>query len=126
MKKIFLLVFLGLIAGTVFAKGDITLLNVDQYHDSKDVIRFKLVVKNTENQVVNELYSPAIPAASKAVILKDQLGITEGSIDYYIQNVSKKTGFTECLPGLGYYELYITTIGGWYKDQTHECIFMED
>ena len=127
MKKMLLLIGLTFITSLVFAKtGDISLQNVNQYHSSEDVIRFKLVTKDLNNQVVNEVYSPAIAANGSALILKDELGITDGYIDYYIENVTQKTGFKKCLPDLGYYIKYTTVIGGWYNNNGFECVLMED
>lgn len=126
MKKIFLFAFFLAATGSALAQGDITLTNVGQYHDSEDSIRFKLVIKDTANKIINELYSENISPQQKTVIFKNQLGIDRGSIDYYIEDTTQKTGFRKCLNNLNFSISYITTIGGWSNSSNYDCNLLED
>jgi hypothetical protein len=124
MKKLFLFTILLTITSTIFAEGDIVLSNANQYRLSIDAIKFKLVIKDLNNNVVNEVYSKAIMPRKETIISDTQLGITEGSIDYYIQDVNKQTGFIECMHAVNYNHLFSSKIDGWYNQKNSGCLLI--
>lgn len=135
MKKALLFLALMAIVCNIFARGNIYFFNVGQIHDNNDLIRFKLVVHDWEKQTVKELYTDEIPAASfnpaplpeeVRKITKEQLDVKYGEIDYYIENVTKNTGFKKCDLTWEYSPSYHTRIGGWDDGCSYSCHTMED
>lgn len=116
MKNLFLFLILTLIIGTASAQqGNIYLSNVNQYHGSENLIRFK-----------NELYTSVIPPKNITVISSDQLGVEKGIIDYYIEDITKTSGFKKCVSDFPYHTTYLTRISGWYNDYDYGCDLLED
>lgn len=128
MKNLPIFLALIFITGAVFAKGEIYLQNVGQQHLGKGPIRFKLVIKDSEEQIVNEIYTPILPPKYGIVIMSEQLKIKNGTIDCYIENATNDSGFKKCnISGYPYNVVYhVTRIGAWHDGQNYDCTIMED
>lgn len=123
------------VVGNIFARGNIYLFNVGHVHGIKDLIRFKLVLRDQDKHIIKELYSDEVPPASYnpmplpsevRKITKEQLGVEYAEIDYYVENVTKNSGFKRCDFSWEYSPSYHTSVGGWSDGKHYECNTMED